>query len=85
MLAQQREQSIATKLRATGLEGKAVRREEPAASFRLLARALIGLSGAVQRLYDQRQRSVVRCLGEAVGGLHDRALEYLSALCAERS
>ncbi len=58
MLAQQREQSIATKLRATGLEGKAVRREEPAASFRLIARALIGLSGAVQRLYDQRQRSV---------------------------
>ena len=33
----QREQSIATKLRATGLEGKAVRREEPAESFQPIA------------------------------------------------
>lgn len=32
--ALQSEQSIVTKLRATGLEGKAARREEPAESFR---------------------------------------------------
>ena len=36
-------------------------------------------------LYDQRQRSVERCIGEVVGGEHDRALEYLSARCAERT
>lgn len=45
---------------------------------------MIGLSGIAQRLYDQRQRGVERCTGEVVGGIHDRALEYLSARCAER-
>lgn len=58
----QREQSIATKSWATGLEGKAVRREEPAEYYRLFARALSGHSVTTQRLYDQRQRSVERCL-----------------------
>ena len=73
----QREQSIATKLRATGLEAKQFVVKSLLSPSDSLPRALIGLSGAAQRLYDQRQRSVERCVGEAVGGVHDRALEYL--------